>query len=137
MKAQDKLYIQTKCKSKYKGIENHVPYCTATVAALLVPSSVPLVGLLLFGNLIKEIGSDTSRLFSGCFRNHYEYSDHFSGTNCRSDHECVHLLQSQTLMIIVGGFLAFAISIAGGILAVKVYNIFAKKKINPLIEQLD
>jgi len=36
-------------------------------------------------------------------------------------------------MIIVGGFLAFAISIMGGIFAVKIYNLFAKKKINPLI----
>ncbi|HAW05577.1 MAG TPA: sodium ion-translocating decarboxylase subunit beta, partial [Saprospirales bacterium] len=30
--------------------------------SILVPSSVPLVGMLLFGNLIKEIGSDTNRL---------------------------------------------------------------------------
>jgi carboxybiotin decarboxylase len=37
------------------------------------------------------------------------------------------------LGIIVGGFIAFSISIAGGIYAVKIYNLFAKKKINPLI----
>ena len=36
-------------------------------------------------------------------------------------------------MIVIGGFIAFAISIAGGIMAAKVYNLFAKKKINPLI----
>ena len=42
-------------------------------------------------------------------------------------------LSPQTLGIIVGGFLAFAISVAGGILAVKVYNMFSKKKINPLV----
>jgi Na+-transporting methylmalonyl-CoA/oxaloacetate decarboxylase beta subunit len=42
-------------------------------------------------------------------------------------------LEYETLMIVVGGFIAFAISIFGGIMAVKVYNMFAKKKINPLI----
>ena len=36
-------------------------------------------------------------------------------------------------MIVIGGFLAFAISIFGGIVAVKIYNLFSKKKINPLI----
>jgi len=42
-------------------------------------------------------------------------------------------LSAQTLGIVVGGFLAFAISVAGGILGVKVYNMFSHKKINPLI----
>jgi carboxybiotin decarboxylase len=42
-------------------------------------------------------------------------------------------LKSQTLLIVVGGFLAFAISIFGGILAVKIYNLLFAKKINPLI----
>ena len=42
-------------------------------------------------------------------------------------------LNFDTLKIVVGGFLAFAISVAGGIYAVKIYNMFAKKKINPLI----
>ena len=37
------------------------------------------------------------------------------------------------ILIVGGGFLAFAISIAGGIFAVKLYNLFAQKKINPLI----
>ena len=42
-------------------------------------------------------------------------------------------MNQETLMIVSGGFLAFAISIAGGIYAVKIYNLFSKKKINPLI----
>jgi len=42
-------------------------------------------------------------------------------------------LNFKTLMIVGGGFIAFAISIAGGILAVKIYNLFNHKKINPLV----
>jgi oxaloacetate decarboxylase beta subunit len=42
-------------------------------------------------------------------------------------------LSFQTLGIIVGGLLAFGVSVAGGILAVKGYNLFSAKKINPLV----
>ena len=42
-------------------------------------------------------------------------------------------LDIQTLGIIAGGFIAFAISMAGGIYAVKIYNLVNQKKINPLI----
>lgn len=34
-----------------------------TVVALFVPSAVPLIGMLMFGNLVKEIGANTFRLF--------------------------------------------------------------------------
>ena len=36
-------------------------------------------------------------------------------------------------MIVIGGFIAFVISVAGGIVAAKIYNLFGKSKINPLI----
>ena len=42
-------------------------------------------------------------------------------------------LNFQTLGIVAGGFLAFGFSIFGGILLVKVMNLFSKKKINPLV----
>ena len=42
-------------------------------------------------------------------------------------------LNFTTIGIVIGGFLAFALSIAGGIFFVKLFNLFTKKKINPLI----
>jgi oxaloacetate decarboxylase beta subunit len=42
-------------------------------------------------------------------------------------------LNLQTIGIVVGGFLAFALSISGGIFMVKIFNLVSKKKINPLI----
>ena len=45
----------------------------------------------------------------------------------------LHFLEKQTLLIIVGGFIAFVISVAGGIFAAKIYNLFNTKKVNPLI----
>jgi len=56
MKRQDKLYpSKTKVKN-LKTLKIIFPIALATIVALFVPSSVPLVGMLLFGNLIKEIG---------------------------------------------------------------------------------
>ncbi|MFS6554404.1 sodium ion-translocating decarboxylase subunit beta, partial [Parabacteroides distasonis] len=39
------------------------PIAVTTIVAILVPTAVSLIGMLMFGNLIKEIGSDTSRIF--------------------------------------------------------------------------
>lgn len=133
MKEQEKQFPN---KVKIKDIQTVkiiFPIVLATVVALLVPSSVPLVGLLLFGNLIKEIGTDTSRLFTAASETIMNTATIFLGLTVGGTMTAQTFLNSQTLLIVVGGFLAFAISILGGIMAVKVYNLFSKKKINPLI----
>ena len=45
-----------------KAVKIIFPIVLGTVVAIFVPSSVPLLGMLLFGNLVKEIGTSTSRL---------------------------------------------------------------------------
>ncbi|MDX1666596.1 MAG: sodium ion-translocating decarboxylase subunit beta [Saprospiraceae bacterium] len=109
------------------------PILLVILIALLVPSSVPLLGLLLFGNLVKEIGSDTSRLFEAASETIMNTATVFLGLTIGATMTASSFLKAETLLIIVGGFLAFAISILGGIVAVKIYNLFAAKKINPLI----
>jgi len=133
MKAQDKLYpSKTKIKN-IRTVKLIFPIALGTIVSLLVPSSVPLVGMLLFGNLIKEIGSDTNRLFKAASETIMNTATIFLGLTVGATMTASTFLNQQTLMIVVGGFIAFAISIVGGITAVKVYNLFAKKKINPLI----
>ncbi len=109
------------------------PIALGTLAAVLVPSSVPLLGMLLFGNLIKEIGSTTSRLADAAQGPIMNTATIFLGLTVGATMTSEVFLSAKTLGIVVGGFVAFAISIAGGIFAVKTYNLFAKKKINPLI----
>lgn len=109
------------------------PICLTILVALLVPSAVPLVGLLLFGNLVKEIGSDTNRLMKAASDTIMNTATIFLGLTVGATMTASSFLNVQTLMIVLGGFFAFAISIAGGILAVKIYNLFSSKKINPLI----
>lgn len=133
MKEQEKKFPDKVKIKDMQTVKIIFPIVLATVVALLVPSSVPLVGLLLFGNLIKEIGSDTNRLFQAASETIMNTATIFLGLTVGATMTAQTFLNPQTLMIVVGGFLAFAISILGGITAVKVYNLFAQKKINPLI----
>lgn len=133
MKEQDKLYpSKTKIKD-LKTLKIIFPIALATMVSLLVPSSVPLVGMLLFGNLIKEIGTDTSRLAHAASETIMNTATIFLGLTVGATMTAESFLNKDTLFIIAGGFVAFAISILGGIIAVKIYNLFNKKKINPLI----
>ncbi|MEE9437975.1 MAG: sodium ion-translocating decarboxylase subunit beta [Saprospiraceae bacterium] len=133
MKAMDKKYPSKTKIENLKTIKIIFPIVLATLVALLVPSSVPLVGMLLFGNLIKEIGTDTNRLFTAASETIMNTATIFLGLTVGGTMSAATFLKADTLFIVVGGFIAFAISILGGIYAVKIYNLFNKKKINPLI----
>lgn len=133
MKAQEKLYPSKTRIKNLRTVKIIFPIALGLIVSILVPSSVPLVGMLLFGNLIKEIGSDTNRLFKAASDTIMNAATIFLGLTVGATMTASSFLNSQTLMIVVGGFIAFAISIAGGIMAAKVYNLFSKKKINPLI----
>ncbi|MDG2341528.1 MAG: sodium ion-translocating decarboxylase subunit beta [Cytophagales bacterium] len=109
------------------------PILMTLVVSLIVPSSTPLIGFLMFGNLLKEIGSSTARLSKAASDNILNTSTVFLGLSIGATMTPVSFLNIQTLGIIVGGLLAFVISITGGIFAVKLFNLFTKKKINPLI----
>ena len=59
MKEQEKLYPSKVEIKNMRVLKIIFPIVVTTVVAIFVPSSVPLNGMLMFGNLIKEIGSDT------------------------------------------------------------------------------
>lgn len=133
MKTQDKIFPNKVVLKDLRTVKILFPIVLSTLVAILVPSSVPLVGLLLFGNLVKEIGADTKRLFEAASTTIMNTATIFLGLCIGATMTVDTFLNQQTLLIVVGGFIAFAISITGGIFAVKTYNLFARKKINPLI----
>jgi len=133
MKKQEKEFPNKLKINNLQRVKIIFPIVLGIMVSILVPSSVPLIGLLLFGNLIKEIGSDTSRLFKAASETIMNTATIFLGLTVGGTMTSSTFLNSQTLMIIAGGFIAFAISIAGGIFAVKAYNLVSKRKINPLI----
>ncbi len=133
MKQMEKKYPAKYEIKNMKAAKIIFPIALGTLAAVLVPSSVPLLGMLLFGNLIKEIGSSTSRLADAAQGPIMNTATIFLGLTVGATMTAEVFLSAKTLGIVVGGFVAFAISIAGGIFAVKLVNMFSKKKINPLI----
>lgn len=133
MKKQDKLFPSNRPIKNLTALKIMFPIVLGAVVGILVPSSVPLVGMLMFGNLVKEIGSITGRLYQAASDTIMNAATVFLGLSVGATMTAYAFLNTQTILIIVGGFIAFAISIAGGIFAVKLYNLVAKKKINPLI----
>lgn len=133
MKEQEKLYPSKTEIKNMRVTKILFPIVVTTLVAIIVPSSVPLVGMLMFGNLIKEVGSNTSRLFDAASNSIMNSATIFLGLCVGATMTVEAFLNWKTIGIVVGGFLAFALSILGGILFVKVVNIFSRKKVNPLI----
>ena len=133
MKEQDKLFPPSNKIKNEKVIKIIFPIAVTTVVALLVPSAVSLIGMLMFGNLLKEIGSDTSRLFDTISNSIMNTATVFLGLCVGATMTVQAFLNWTTIGIVVGGFFAFGLSIASGIFMVKITNLFSKKKINPLI----
>ena len=133
MKQQDKLYPARYEIKNLRAVKIVFPIMLVAMIGIIVPSALPLAGMLLFGNLVKEIGRNTERLSSAASGSIMNAATIFLGLSVGATMTADVFLDFQTLGIIVGGFLAFGISVAGGIYAVKTYNLFNKKKINPLI----
>lgn len=133
MKAMDKLYPPKTQIKNMAAVKIAFPIVMGILVAFFVPTAVPLIGMLMFGNLIKEIGVATGRLSEAASGPIMNTATIFLGLAVGATMTSTTFLDIRTLGIIFGGLIAFAISVAGGIFAVKVYNLFARKKINPLI----
>ena len=133
MKEQDKLYPDALQIKNMRVLKIIFPIAVTTIVAIFVPTAVSLVGMLMFGNLVKEIGNDTSRLFDAASNGVMNAATIFLGLCVGATMTVDAFINVQTLGIVAGGFCAFALSIASGIFMAKAWNLIAKKKVNPLI----
>ncbi|MCB2210496.1 sodium ion-translocating decarboxylase subunit beta [bacterium] len=110
------------------------PIVTGTVAMLAIPSSAPLLGMLMFGNLLAVSGV-TERLRKTAGGAMTDIVTIFLGLAVGATMTGSSFLQLETLKILVMGAIAFGFSTAGGVLFAKLINVFlpAGKKINPCI----
>lgn len=110
------------------------PICTAIIASLAVPSCAPLIGLLMFGNLLRECGV-TDRLRKTAGDSLINIVTIFLGLAVGATMAADQFLNHRTVLILVLGAVAFAFSTAGGILFAKILNLFLRgeSKINPCI----
>jgi sodium ion-translocating decarboxylase beta subunit len=110
------------------------PIVTGILASLAVPTSAPLLGMLMFGNLLRESGV-TERLKKTVGGPMIDIVTILLGLVVGATMSAAAFLSTQTLMILVLGAVAFSFSTAGGILLAKIINLFLGegKKINPCI----
>lgn len=99
---------------------------------LLLPSATPLIGMLMFGNLIKESGV-VERLSKTASNELINIVTILLGLAVGSKLSADKFLKPETLGILALGLVAFAIGTASGLLLAKLMNLFVKEKINPLI----
>ncbi|MEM1057688.1 MAG: sodium ion-translocating decarboxylase subunit beta [Verrucomicrobiota bacterium] len=99
---------------------------------LMVPSAAALIGMLMFGNFLRECGV-TARLVQAAQNELINVVTIFLGASVGITMTGERFLQSETLGILALGIVAFAISTAGGILMAHLMNLFSATKINPLI----
>lgn len=108
------------------------PIVITLLCAFLLPDAAPLIGMLMFGNLLRECGV-TERLNQTAQHALINIVTIFLGIAVGSKLEAVQFLSLQTLGILVLGAVAFGIGTAGGVWFAKIMNLFSKEKINPLI----
>jgi len=110
------------------------PIVTGIIASLAIPSSAPLIGMLMFGNLLRECGV-TDRLRKTAGGSLIDIVTLFLGLVVGASMDAERFLNHRTILILVLGAVAFAFSTAGGILLGKALNLVLpeKSKINPCI----
>ncbi len=108
------------------------PVIAFLIAALIAPGSIALLGMLFFGNLLKESGV-TDRLANTAANGLIDIVTILLGFCVGASTQAQTFLTPQSLLIFGLGALSFAIATAGGVLFAKFMNLFLKQKINPLI----
>ncbi|HIS00157.1 MAG TPA: sodium ion-translocating decarboxylase subunit beta [Candidatus Excrementavichristensenella intestinipullorum] len=108
------------------------PVVITIVAGVVVPMSAPLIGALMFGNLIRECGVLNSLSQSA----QHELGNLVTillGLTIGSTMLADKFLRVDTLLIMALGLVAFVFDTAGGVLFAKLLNLVRKEKINPMV----
>ncbi|MCG8526022.1 MAG: sodium ion-translocating decarboxylase subunit beta [Opitutales bacterium] len=102
------------------------------ICALIAPGSIPLVGMLCFGNLLKE-SCVTERLANTARNALIDTVTILLGFCVGASTQAEYFLTLDSIKIFALGAAAFAMATAGGLLFAKFMNLFLKEKINPLV----
>lgn len=110
------------------------PVVVTIISGIVAPTSVALVGFLMFGNLIRECGvlNSLSETAQNVLANLITI---MLGLTVAGQMTADQFVRSDTLLILALGLVAFVMDTAGGVLFAKLLNLFlpADKKINPMI----
>ncbi len=131
--SKEEMKIRMKPPRRVSKIERILfPIITTIAVALLVPKALPLVGMLMFGNLLRESGV-VKRLVEAASRFILDTVTILLMVSVGSTARADVFLKPKSLMIFGLGAFAFVVALSSGILFAKLMNLFLKDKLNPLI----
>lgn len=108
------------------------PIIVTIIAGLIAPSSLALIGFLMFGNLIRECGV-LGTMTDTASNNLANLVTLLLGITIASQMKAQVFITWETLMIVGLGLAAFIFDTIAGVMVAKLMNLFSKEKINPMI----
>ncbi|MDR1177004.1 MAG: sodium ion-translocating decarboxylase subunit beta [Treponema sp.] len=133
-KKERTIKMQVVTTSFPKSLRIIFPIVVTVISGLVAPMSVPLIGSLMFGNLVRECGV-LEKLSVAAQNELASIVTLLLGITIGSSMRADQFLRPQTLIILCLGLFAFVFDTVGGILFAKLLNLFRKEgnKINPMV----
>ncbi len=129
---EERKIVMTQLRPVSKTEKILFPIVVIIITGLLLPAAIPLLGMLMFGNLLRECGV-TDRLSDAAQNELNNIVVIFLGLTVGAKASAEYFLTAETIQIIILGLIAFAFGTAGGVLMGKVMCKITGGKINPLI----
>lgn len=129
---KERLIKMKQLRSVSKTEKTLFPILLLIITILLLPPAAPLIGMLAFGNFVKQCGV-VERLSKTMENEMMNIVSILLSLGVGSQMTPEKIMNPKSLGIIFLGLCAFAIATAGGVLMAKFMNLFLKEKINPLI----
>ena len=131
-KKERRIKMQYRPGQVSKSMRIAFPIIVTIIVGFIAPSSVSLVGFLMFGNLLRECGvlgslSDTAQTSLA------NLITLLLGITISFQMQAEAFLRLETLVIMALGLFAFVFDTIGGVFCAKFMNLFTKNKINPII----
>ncbi|MBN1295750.1 sodium ion-translocating decarboxylase subunit beta, partial [bacterium] len=129
---KERLIRMKPSKPVSKRIRILFPIVAFVATALVAPGSIPLLGMLFFGNLLKECGV-TDRLANTARTAFIDIITILLGFTVGTSTDASRFLRMESIKIFAMGAFSFCIATAAGVLFAKLMNLVSKDKINPII----
>ncbi len=131
-KNERKIHMEYRPGQVSKSMRIAFPIAVTIIVGFIAPSSVALVGFLMFGNLLRECGV-LGNLSEAAQTNLTNLITLLLGITISFSMQAESFVRVDTLMIMAIGLLAFVFDTIGGVLFAKFLNLFLRKKINPMV----
>ena len=131
-KKERRIRMEYKADKVSKKAKILFPIVVTVIAGFIAPASVPLIGFLMFGNLMRESGVVNS-LSQSAQNELVNIVTILLGLAIASTMKAEVFIKPATFLILGMGLIAFVFDTIGGVLFVKVINFFRKEKINPMV----